>query len=269
MTAAPEQERVERRRLRWFSSDAASAVAASLDIRAHGLASGEVVVCDTGSEDEDNWRFAADVERWLDTTMVRLKSDEFDSTWNVWETTGWISGPKGARCTGELKAAVRLAYQRPDDVHVFGYTADREDVERAARLRETYPELDIVTPLIDRGITKAGCLAIVQSVGIELPRSYAWGFPNANCLESGCAKAQSPRYWALHRKMKPEGFARTAAIARSLGVRLAIMGQEVVGGKLKNIRAFIDDIPLDHPTTDAIAPVCDFLCHMAAEDLSQ
>lgn len=256
------------RRLRWFSSGAASAVATSLDIRAHGLDAGEVVVCDTGSEDEDNWRFARDVEAWLGTTMKVLKSDEYDNTWHVWEETGWISGPKGARCTGELKAAVRLDYQRHDDMHVFGYTADAEDVERAGKLRETYPELNIATPLIDRGITKAGCLAIMNSVGIDLPRSYAWGFPNANCLESGCAKAQSPRYWALHRKMKPEGFARTAAIARAKGVRMAIMGQEIVDGKRHNIRGFIDDIPLDHPTTDAIAPVCDFLCHMAAEDLA-
>lgn len=256
------------RRLRWFSSGAASAVAASLDIRTHGLDAGEIAICDTGSEDEDNWRFAGDVEAWLGTTMVRLKSDEFTSTWDVWEKTGWISGPQGARCTGELKAAVRLAYQRLDDIHVFGYTADAEDVERADRLRETYPEMTIVTPLIERGITKAGCLAIMESVGIALPRSYAWGFPNANCLESGCAKAQSPRYWALHRQMKPAGFVRTAAIARAKGVKMAIMGQEVVDGKRVNIRGFIDDIPLDHPTTDAIAPVCDFLCHMATQDLA-
>ena len=69
--------------------------------------------------------------------------------------------------------------------------------------------------------------------------------------------------------MVPEGFAKTAAICRAKGVRLAIMGQEIgEDGKRHNIRAFIDDIPLDHPTTDAIAPVCDFLCHMAAEDLA-
>ena len=256
------------RRLRWYSSGAASAVAASLDIRLHGLAAGELVTCDTGSEDEDNHRFSRDVERWLDTSITYLASDEYESTWDVWEKTGWISGPNGARCTGELKFAPRLAYQRPDDVHVFGYTADAHDVGRAEKLRETYPELTIATPLIDRGITKAGCLAIMESVGIAVPRSYAWGFQNANCLESGCAKAQAPGYWALHRKIKPKGFARTAAICRAKGVRLAIIGREIVDGKRKNIRAFIDDIPLDQPTTNAIAPVCDFLCHIATEDLA-
>lgn len=77
-------------------------------------------MCDTGSEDEDNGRFARDVEAWLGTTMTVLKSDEYESTWDVWEKTGWISGPQGARCTGELKFAPRLDYQRVDDVHVFG-----------------------------------------------------------------------------------------------------------------------------------------------------
>jgi len=256
------------RRLRWFSSGAASAVASSLDIRVHGLEAGELITCDTGSEDEDNWRFASDVEQWLGAPITILASDEYESTTDVWEKTGWISGPHGARCTGELKFAPRLAYQRHDDVHVFGYTADAHDVERAKSLRANYPELNIVTPLIERGITKAGCLAIIQGVGIELPRSYAWGFPNANCLESGCCKAVSPSYWALHRKMKPEGFAKTAAICREKGVRLAIIGREIVDGKPKNIRAFIDDIPLDQPTLNPIAPACDFLCHLAEQDIA-
>jgi hypothetical protein len=180
-----------------------------------------------------------------------------------------MSGPKGARCTGELKFAPRLAYQRLDDIHVFGYTADRRDIERAAKLRETYPELTIETPLIDRGVTKAACLAIIQSAGINPPRTYAMGFPNANCLRSGCVKSSSPDYWALHRKCFPEGFARTAAISRHLGVRLAIISREKQpDGTYKNIRAFIDDIPMDQPTLNPIAPACDFLCHLAEQDIA-
>jgi len=32
-------------------------------------------------------------------------------------------------------------------------------------------------------------------------------------------------------------------------------------------RAFIDEIPADHPTTNPIQPSCDFLCHIAESDL--
>lgn len=33
------------------------------------------------------------------------------------------------------------------------------------------------------------------------------------------------------------------------------------------IERFIDEIPLDHPTTNPIAPACDFLCHLAEQRL--
>lgn len=256
-----------RRRLNWFSEGCASAVATRLSLRLHP--EGEVVMCSTGAEDDDNHRFAADCSRWFNAPIITLKSDEYADTWDLWERRKFMSGPKGAICTGEFKFAPRLDYQLPSDIHVFGYTADARDVARAKLLRETYPELTIETPLIDAGVTKAGCLAIIQTAGIKPPRTYAMGFPNANCLKSGCVKAVSPDYWALHRKHFPEGFARTAAIARKLGVRLAIVGREKqADGTVKNIRAFIDDIPLDQPTLNPIAPACDFLCHIAEQDIA-
>lgn len=33
-----------------------------------------------------------------------------------------------------------------------------------------------------------------------------------------------------------------------------------------NVRIFIDEIPADWPTTNPIAPACDFLCQIALED---
>lgn len=257
----------EVRRLNWFSEGGASAVATKLSLREHPA--GEVVYCSTGAEDEDNHRFAADCIRWFNAPIITLKSEDYADTWDLWDRRNYMAGINGAICTGEFKFAPRLAYQRLDDIHVFGYTADRADVERAAKLRETYPELTIETPLIDRGITKAACLAMVEGAGIALPRTYAMGFPNANCLKSGCVKATSPAYWALHRQCFPEGFARTAAIARRLNVKLAIIGREKdADGKVRNIRAFIDDLPLDQPTLNPIAPACDFLCHLAEQDLA-
>lgn len=247
------------RRLRWFSEGAASAVATMLDIRERGSEAGPVVTCSTGAEDEDNGRFRLDCEPWFGCSVTVIRSEKYDSTWDVWEKRGYMAGINGAVCTGELKFVPRLNFQLPSDIHVFGYTADKLDVARAALLRETYPELRVETPLIDRGITKANCLALVEGAGIRLPRTYGMGFPNANCLKSGCCKATSPNYWALHRKWFPEGFARTAAIARKLGVRLARINDE---------RVFIDEIPADWPTTNPIVPSCDLLCAIHQQDLA-
>ena len=243
----------------WFSTGAASAIASMLTLREF-RSRAEVVIaeCVTGSEDEDNLRFRADCEKRFNQNVILLKSEKYESTWDVWEKRKFISGTNGAPCTTHLKLEPRLAFQRPGDIHVFGYTADARDVKRAALFRDTWFELEVRTPLIDRGLDKLACRAMLAGMGIAEPRTYAEGFPNANCIDSGCGKASSPDYWALHRLRRPKGFARTAALARRLGAKLARINGE---------RVFIDDIPADWPTLNPEAPVCDFLCHIAEQEI--
>ena len=238
----------------WFSCGAASAVATRLTLRNHPEA--EIAYCETGSEHEDSERFMADCVRWFNAPITRLRSDEYRDTWDVWERTRWLAGIHGARCTTELKVAPRLAFQRPHDIHVFGYTADPEDEKRAKRLRENYPELTVWTPLIDAGITKAATLAMIERAGIALPIPYILGFHTNNCKT--CVKATSPDYWSLVRKSYPEDFERMARLSRELGVRLCRINGE---------RAFIDEIPDDWPTTNPIQPSCDFLCALSENDI--
>jgi hypothetical protein len=257
------------RRVRWFSDGAASAVATMLDVKEHGVEAGPVVICDTGAEDEDNHRFRAECQAWFGCEITIIKSEKYASVFDVWQRRRYISGHSGAPCSSEMKFVPRLNFEQPGDIHIFGYTADASDMTRAKRLASEFLPGCFETPLIDKGITKANCLALLEGAGIELPRTYAMGFSNANCLKFGCAKAQSPSYWALFRKCFPDRFAQTAALARELGVKLANMREEKgPDGKRTVIRGFIDDIPLDHPTTDPIAPTCDLLCSINAKDLA-
>jgi len=238
------------RKVSWFSCGAASAIATKLsnpDVIAY---------CETGSEDSDNKRFMSDCEIWFEKEITILKNPEFNSTWEVWEKRKYLAGITGAPCTGELKVKPRLKFQRPGDIHVFGYTADSNDVSRADALKENWPDLIIETPLIDRGITKAACLAMLKTFGIKEPRTYAMGFPNGNCIP--CVKATSAAYWALVRLYFPAEFWRMAKISRELGVRLA---------RLNGERIFIDEIPAGHSVTQPIAPECDFLCSMAEQEM--
>ena len=240
-----------RRRVGWFSCGVASAVAVKLS----GAAP---VYCETGGEHPDNQRFLADCEAWFGRSVERIRSDTYADVWDVWEKRRYLAGINGAVCTTEMKLAPRLAYQRPDDIHVFGYTADKSDRTRAQRLRDNYPELAIETPLIERDLTKAACLALVEGAGIQLPPLYALGFHNNNCLP--CVKATSPAYWALVRAHFPDKFQRMVDLSRRLGVRLC---------RLNGQRSFIDEIPAGQPTTDPIQPSCDFLCHLVEQDLME
>lgn len=250
MNPAAPHYRAATRTLVWFSRGAASAIAWQLMRRENPDCI--AVHCATNAEHPDSDRFEADWCRVMNDTVTTLQSDEYADTWDVWERTRWLAGINGARCTGELKVAPRLAFQRPGDVHVFGYTADSADVKRAERLRENFFELDIRTPLIDAGLTKENVLAMVERQGVRLPEMYRLGFQNNNCIP--CVKATSPDYWALVRKTHPEEFERMAKLSRDLGVKLC---------RIKDERRFIDEIPADWPTTNPIVPACDFLCQIS------
>lgn len=241
----------------WVSAGAASAVAGKLAQAKHG----EVIFayCETGGEHPDNVRFLADLESWYGQEVIHLRSEKYASTWEVWEDRSYLAGIDGAPCTRELKMEPRLKFQRPGDLHVFGYTADKPDILRANRLRLNWPDMLVETPLIDGGLDKRACLAMVENAGMKLPVLYGLGFPNNNCIP--CVKATSPAYWSLVRREFPDEFDRIAKLSRKLDVRLCRLPGDV--------RAFIDEIPADFPVTQPTVPTCDFLCHLAEMGLKE
>lgn len=197
------------RHLIWWSAGAASTIAAKLHLEDHPTA--ELIYCDPGSEHPDNMRFLADVEQWLGVEITVLRSSEYVDTWDVFNRTRFLVGPGGARCTVELKKKLRQQYEDPDDIQVFGYTA--EEQARVDRFKRANPDVRIATPLIDHGVTKAECLGALQSAGIDLPVMYTLGFQNANCV--GCPHG-SMGYWNMIRKHFPDVFDRMAKLEREL-----------------------------------------------------
>ena len=255
------------RTLAWFSMGIASAIATKFTLQETPDAL--AVRCDTGSEDEDNHRFEADCIAWFGTDITILKNPDFADNVAVWTKRQYMAGIGGAPCTMENKVAPRLAFQLPDDIHIFGYTWDKLDIARFEAFKANYPDMQVRAPLIEREISKANCLALLHGAGLKEPRTYEMGFPNANCLQTGCVKASSPDYWSLFRQVFPERFAATAALSRKIGARLVILGRETLpDGRVKNIRGFIDEIPADWPTLNPVAPACDFLCHINGQDLA-
>jgi hypothetical protein len=199
------------RTLCWFSCGAASAVAAK--VTATSYADCEVLSCDTSKDEhEDNARFMADVEKWIGKTVKRLSSPKYSTITEVFLGEKYIVGPAGAPCTKLLKRRVREMYQRSDDIHVFGFTADERD--RVLDIEERNPKMRFIWPLVDAGITKDDCYKILQGVGIELPAMYKLGFNNNNCI--GCVKG-GMGYWNKIRRNFPQVFERQAKTERLIG----------------------------------------------------
>lgn len=197
----------------WFSHGAASAVATKIALAEHGPS--VVIACiDVGSEHEDNTRFRADCEQWYGQSITMLKSAKYIDTWDVWERERFLVGPMGAKCTAELKKRVRHAFERPDDLHVFGYTADPRDAKRACRFTDQNPGVDMWAPLVELGLTKGDCLALVERAGIALPAMYLLGYSNNNCV--GCVKG-GMGYWNKVRVDFPATFERMALLERDMG----------------------------------------------------
>jgi hypothetical protein len=237
------------RRIAHFSCGAASAVATKLS------KPDEIWYAETGGEDEDNARFLLDCEAWFGRPVRKIRSEKYASTWELWEDKRFLAGPAGAPCTGELKVKPRIAAQRDDDIHIFGYTFDAGDAKRARQMNANWPDMPTEFPLIERGLTKAACLAILINAGIKPPRVYALGLPNANCIP--CVKATSPKYWALIQEHFPEQFERMAELETRLGAKLV---------RVKGKRVTLRELPDDQEGYEALAPACDFLCGLAEQE---
>jgi len=220
----------------WFSSGAASAVAAKKTIERYGKTHiVRVINNPIAEEDSDNLRFLKDVEKWLGVTIEFATNRKFpeNSAVAVWDKERFMAGPHGAPCTRELKKEARRQWEAVNnpDWHVLGFTVD----EKSRHDRFIKTEMANLLPvLIDAKITKAMCFEILKKAGIEIPRIYKAGYPNANCI--GCVKATSPTYWNHVRKMNPEVFDARAEQSRRIGARLV---------RYKNKRLFLDELPVD------------------------
>ena len=249
------------RRLCWVSAGAASAVAVKLDLAVHHEAEHVLAYSDPGSEHPDNARFLTDLEAWFERPIVRLKSTHYADTWQVWRETRYLDGDPqqlgttGARCTAELKKKPRFAFQRHDDVQVFGYTA--EEAHRADRFRAQNPDVTLATPLIDRGLTKDDCLAIIERAGLALPAMYALGYRNNNCI--GCPKG-GLGYWNKIRRDFPATFTAMAELERDLGHTC---------GRDEDGPVWLDELDPDRGNhADEPAFECSLLCAIAEQDIA-
>lgn len=241
-----------------FSCGTASAVATKLALSKHGVERTVITYCDPGSEHPDNMRFRSDCEKWFGSEIVVLKSSRYADTWEVWERERFIVSKNGAPCTGFLKREPTYDFAQPGDVLVFGYTADERD--RADQFRRQNFEQAIETPLIDAGLTKADCHAIIKRAGIELPAMYRLGYHNNNCV--GCPKGGFG-YWNKIRRDFPEVFERMAELQRRLGPGSGFWRERDSGERIT-----LDDLAPDRGRHDEeISAECSLLCYAAEQEL--
>lgn len=244
------------------SCGAASAVAAKLILAEH---SSDVLLVNAfvRQEHEDNRRFLADCERWFAHPITIVRNEKYDaSTYQVWLRKRFMKNRFTAPCSEELKRKTIAPLMLPDDVTVIGYTADKRDSDRADRLEDFFPSEHFCFPLIERGLTHADCLAIVERAGLVLPLMYRLGYQNANCI--GCVKG-GEGYWNKIRRDFPEQFVQIANIQEELGPGANLFRDRKTGRRF-SLRELDPDAGRyeDEPEIS-----CSFACQLAEDDFSE
>jgi hypothetical protein len=189
-----------------FSCGAASAVATMLAIRLNNDFAEPLPLvvryCHVREEHPDNMRFLRQCEQWFGVPIGIVMNEKYDgSVVNVIRMRRYVSGKDGAPCTKHLKKDLRLAFAEPGDLNVFGFTAEEQD--RHDRMIDADNTIRLLSPLIEYGMDKGACLALVERQGIELPMMYRMGYDHNNCI--GCVKAGA-WYWNKIRVDFPERF---------------------------------------------------------------
>lgn len=241
----------------WFSYGAASAVATKLE-----LVNGPVTIvnCEVIEEHPDNKRFRKDCEEWFGQKIIVLGNNEYNrSIDEVFRRRQYLAGRQGAPCTMLLKKEVRQQFEKPNDIQVFGYTV--EEQARVDRFIDNNNDVDIRTPLIDRGLTKLDCLAMIENAGIELPAMYKLGYKNNNCM--GCVKAESPAYWKKIKIDFPERFEIMRKFEIMTGAKIC---KATING-VPDTRFTLDNLPAHiKPMDDTLDIQCGIFCDLAERE---
>ena len=238
-----------------FSCGAASAVATKLAL---GLYGDRCVIVNAYVKQEhpDNRRFLADCERWFGQPVTVLRNEKYgSSTVEVFKRHRFMASRFGAKCSTLLKRELMDAWKRPGDVMVFGYTA--EEADRLEDFRDRHPDRPVLAPLVDAGLGKEDCKAMVQRAGIELPLMYRLGYDNANCI--GCVKG-GEGYWRAIREDFPAEFEELAAVQADLGE-----GANLFRNRTTGERYSLRELGPGPVRRNEALPACSFFCELAEQ----
>jgi 3'-phosphoadenosine 5'-phosphosulfate sulfotransferase (PAPS reductase)/FAD synthetase len=233
-----------------FSAGAASAVATKLALATYPEA--EIVCVVIKEEHSDNERFRKDCEKWFGRTVTIIKDEKYGaSVREVWRRLNFMKSKSGAPCTKWIKRHPLRKYFKADDIQIIGFTCEEQD--RREKWIKNNPNHQIIIPLIDAGLSKSDCLAMIERAGIELPTMYKLGFNNNNCI--GCVKG-GMGYWNHIRKHFPDDFAEVAQIQKEIGDAANLW-------KYKGRRISLLELPLDAGRHDEQIPDCTMFCEIA------
>lgn len=186
-------------RICFFSGGLASAAAAIItrpDV---------LLFTDTLVEDADLYRFNVDVSAFLGVPITRLVDGR--TPWQVFFDERMMGNTRVDPCSRVLKRELAhrwvQANSSEDSDLVFGITF--EESHRIRRIKQAWAPRRAIFPLVESDLFKEDARAIVEKVGLRVPRLYCEGFAHNNCA-GACVKAGQGQ-WAHLLRTNPDLYA--------------------------------------------------------------
>lgn len=222
----------------WWSGGVTSAVACKLACEMYDQV--RVIFIDTANEDGDTYRFMKDCEKWygVEIETITELGDKYSDIQDVWRKHLSLNTANGAICSSTLKRKAREKWEKENEYsyQVFGFEADRKELNRAKSMKLNHSHAKPIFPLLLKCLDKSDCIDIVTKEGIKLPNAYMLGFNNNNCLNTGCIQG-GIGYWQKIAREFPDRFNAMADIEHELtdkkGHQVTILKDQSKEGKSK------------------------------------
>lgn len=147
-----------------------------------------LIFADTLIEDEDLYRFNADIAKACQKEIITLTDGR--TPWDVFIDKRWIGNTRTAHCSTELKTKPVRAWlddnSAPDDPLVLGM--DWSELDRIERAQKNWTPRPVVSLLNDFKVSREQFDGILARHGIKKPRLYSMGYEHNNC-GGFCCKA--------------------------------------------------------------------------------
>lgn len=172
----------------------------------------EYFFTDTGSELPEVYDYLSRLESFLGRTIVRLNPDKQFKEW-LREYRHFLPSVQQRWCTRQLKLRPFEDWIRPTleaGGRVVTYVAIRADEDRSGYRADT-TGIDVVFPLREAGLDKAGVIRLLRDAGLDLPDYYRWR------SRSGCTFCffQQKIEWVRLRDEHPEEFEKAKALEKT------------------------------------------------------